>query len=83
LKELFHEHPLYGKYSSPPMHYEDWWGHVIERAFQYSHVADSGESSDSSFSVLPRQPKLTRQLSGRPTNSTAYTHSGIDRTFRF
>jgi hypothetical protein len=42
-KEISEAHPLYGKYSSPPLHYEEWWGSVIERALQYAHVADSGK----------------------------------------
>lgn len=44
-KELSTAHPLYGKYSSPPLHYEQWWSEVIERALSYAHVADSGGSA--------------------------------------
>lgn len=40
-KEQSEAHPLYGKHSVPPLHHEDWWGMVIERTFQYAHVADS------------------------------------------
>lgn len=43
-KEVSEAHPLYGKFSTPPLHYEDWWSSVIEKTFQYANVADSGEN---------------------------------------
>lgn len=42
-KEMSAAHPLYGKFSNPPMHYEEWWTNLIEKTFQYTDVADSGE----------------------------------------
>lgn len=41
-KEVSARHPLYGKHSDPPLHYEDWWGLIIERTFQKAGLADSG-----------------------------------------
>lgn len=44
-REVASRHPLYGKYSSPPLHYEDWWGLLIENTLDYAGVAGSGELS--------------------------------------
>ena len=41
-KETSAQYPLYGKHSSPPLHYEDWWSLVIERTFEHADVASSG-----------------------------------------
>lgn len=49
-KEISEAHPLYGKFSTPPLHYEDWWSSVIERTFQYANVADSGRSETPALS---------------------------------
>lgn len=42
-KEMASQHPLYGKYSKPALHYEEWWSMFIERTFQYADVPESGE----------------------------------------
>ena len=42
-KEISTQHPLYGKHSTPPLHYNDWWNLIIERTFLYADVASSGK----------------------------------------
>lgn len=40
--QLSYELPLYGKHSSPPLQYADWWSLVIEKTFEHTDVASSG-----------------------------------------